>query len=443
MSAMRKTLLLMLLSMALSLRLLVLVTGLHHRGQVLTPDSSDYLALATSLVRTGQFVGPGGEPEWVRTPGYPMLLASVMAVSGTTGLAVTPAALIAQVVLDVATVALVVVLATRLAGPAAGLLAGAIYATSAVVLAGCCRVLSDTAFVFVLTACAWVWVEHLRRPRWSLALLAAALLAGAAYIRPIALLLALPAGVVLLTRRWPMGLAFCGLFVAAVCPWVLRNGLAGGYWGFSAIDAVNINRYTAAATLARREGIDIDAARARLAPPADLGGAARYQHMRREGWRVVGQSPALAVGTHLAGNAANLLPGSTDLLEVLGLSLGQRGTLAVLRRDGLVPAVRHYFAGASPTALVLAAATSVWLAAVYLGLVMQAIRKLRDGMGLTAWLLLAVTLVLLLAPGPAGHPRFRIPAMGLIAAASASGWLGLLGRFSRPRAPGEDSPQTR
>ena len=41
-----------------------------------------------------------------------------------------------------------------------------------------------------------------------------------------------------------------------------------------------------------------------------------------------------------------------------------------------------------------------------------------------AWLMGLIVLVAVLLPGPAGHPRFRVPIAPLLSVAAAAGWLG-------------------
>jgi hypothetical protein len=88
------------------------------------PDGKGYLVWAQTLLNRGDFAGPA-----VRTPGYPALLAGVYALLGVSG----PSVLIAQHLMGLATVALITLMAARIAGPwtalATGLLAASIPGT--------------------------------------------------------------------------------------------------------------------------------------------------------------------------------------------------------------------------------------------------------------------------------------------------------------------------
>lgn len=443
---MRKLTLAMILSVGLMLRLAALYAGSSRGGAgLLTPDSSGYLQTAHTLAWDGRFaLSPDGPPELARTPGYPLFLAAVMRAEGhrmPAGLEelVEPPtwALLIQALLDVGLVGLTYLLARRLVSAGAALTAAAMQAVAPLAIAAGVRALSDSLFALLLTASLVLLAAFLQKRRWAHLATGAFLLAAAAYVRPIALLLPAPMAVVLLRRGWRPAAAMLGLFAACTVPWAVRNGVQTGYWRFSAIGAVNLYRYEAAAVRAHRSGESLAKTQQRmedelykaLDDPASLQSPEAYRLMSKRAWQTLRSYPGRAAWEHLKGSTTCLLPGATDLLEVLGLSSGQRGTLDVLRREGLWAAVRHYFGGSlSPVALAVAAFGCLLLALVYAGVAATAVRKLRPAMSAACWLLLVVGVLLLLAPGPAGHPRFRVPALPLLHVAAAASWAWLVNR---------------
>jgi len=90
----------------------------------------------------------------------------------------------------------------------------------------------------------------------------------------------------------------------------------------------------------------------------------------------------------------------------------------------VLEAARGYF-GESAMAVVLAAPMVGILAVRYAGVVFCLIGRLRWRMSAASWLMLLMFVAAALAPGPANHPRFRVPVAPLVSVAAAAGWMGL------------------
>ncbi len=446
---MRRVTLWTILSLALTLRLAVLAIGLRSGGALLTPDSAGYIDTARTLATHGRFAtGPDEPPELARTPGYPLLLAALWrATAGDTRIAsaprsaIVPAAALAQCAMDAILVYLTYILGCRLSGRTAGLLAAAFQAAAAVAVAASVRVLSDGVFSLLLTVAVLCLLRYMRGGRWPAIVASAAVLAAAAYVRPIALLAPLPIGVVLGRRHMRKVAAFAGVFAACIAPWIVRNYVTAGYPGFSAITSVNLYYYNSAAVRARQEGVGEDQMRRKMRREfqEDATGdtpAEQYLWQGNTGIRTCVRDPLTAIVVHLEGCLAGLLPGATDVLEAAGVTQGQRGTLGVLKRDGPRAAARHYFSG-NWAAAAMMIPSGLLLAVVYLGVLITSGRKLRFRMSARAWLLLLIVAYFLLTPGPASHPRFRAPIMPLLNAVAAAGWVWVASR----RRPSRGNPQ--
>ncbi len=442
---MHRTILAIILALALAIRLMVLAMGLAGEGTLATPDSANYIETARTLAVHGRFALSAQAPaEVVRTPGYPLLLAGVWRLTaGRAEIADAPAssivapAAVAQCVLDMALVALTYLLGLRLGGRTVGLVAAGMQACTAVAIASSVRTLADGPFALATTAAVLCLLSYLSGRRRRALLAGAVLLGIAAYIRPIGLLLPIPATVALLVagRGVKPAAALCGVFCLCIAPWIARNWVVADYRGFSAIGAVNLYDYGAVAVWAHQAGVSEDKMRRQARATIrlqtlGLPPAAAAQRRGREALNVLAEHPALFVGLHLRASPVTLLPGATDVLEAAGASAGQRGTLAVLKRRGLVAGVRHYFGG-HVAAMAMAVPMVVVLAVTYLGAAVTAVRRLRPRMGAAGWLGLLTALTLLLAPGPASHPRFRVPVAPLLSAAGAAGVVWLAGRLRR------------
>ena len=145
-----------------------------------TPDTPSYVAPAESLLADGTF-SRNGVPEIVRTPGYPLLL--------TIGLRFghfEPLTVVLQIILSVASVALVYHLAWKLtASSTAALAASALAGLEPLSIIYTSFLMSETLFALLLLASLSLLLRYVRTSS-ALALVAAALmLAAATFVRPV------------------------------------------------------------------------------------------------------------------------------------------------------------------------------------------------------------------------------------------------------------------
>ena len=156
------------------------------------------------------------------------------------------------------------------------------------------------------------------------------------------------------------------------------------------------------------------------------------------GWRLLPVGEAKAGGllnavVHLRQDLNSLLPNTTELLELAGLTEGGKGTLSVLNRYGPVAAVRHYFAGRE-WALPVLIFTAALLLLTYVGGLAGVVTLARRGEWLTLLLLLWPVVYFLAVPGAPSHPRFRVPVMPYICLLAGVGlvylWSGIRGRLA-------------
>ena len=225
-----------------------------------TEDSPSYITQAESLVRDGSARNARGEPDTVRTPGYPLFLAAFLA-SGA-GLA---GAVAAQRLLWIGVVAGVTFWTYRLTRrqPAA-IVAGLITAVDLPALQGSGSVLTETLCAIVVTLAAWQ-TERAMRTQSVPHAIAAGLLAGcAALVRPVAILLGIPLAIALAVghaRSTRIRLAAALVIASLVIPaaWTARNRAKTGVWTFSTIGSINMLLFRAAGSLAIRDPGGVDA----------------------------------------------------------------------------------------------------------------------------------------------------------------------------------------
>lgn len=239
--------------LAMAVRLAVLATvwmlAKDHGPRFHEPDTRGYLALAEALLQHGSFE-LAGNPEIVRTPGYPLWLAPGVASGFPTAWAIA-----GQILLAGWTTWVVGRLAWGLSGDrTVAIWAGVFYAIEPLSALYALKLLTETAFAALITTLAWVLIEYAVRPRWRLCILAGATVAAAMFVRPIAYYLPLAiafwlAGLIWIrpgSRRRMLGQLALFLLVAMTpaVGWQLRNAQLTGYRGFAAI--VEVNLYDAA-----------------------------------------------------------------------------------------------------------------------------------------------------------------------------------------------------
>ena len=386
------------------------------------PDSATYYFPARAFVETGKLTLDVGSdfPAVQRPPGYIFFLVSVIFLS-------CPPVI--GCLVDALTVFPVALAGRRLAGRRAGFWAAVLYALNLTALANAPLILADSLLGFL---CAWqvfFFVRAWRTKRLYDFLIGTVFAAAATLTKPVNLPVLLLIPFVLapvLMRPWRKASIAALLSVLVSCamlvPWMLRNQSIGAGFVLDRNSGLTALHNTAA-ILALVNGTDGDTERAALEAEAEAAFAGKSEqyanllelNMAEDDWylarykKTIFEHPGATAATHLF-QVWILLPDLPDFLQNLGLRTGERGTLAVLRKDGVLAAFRHYMDG-SYTAAFLAVpfllATGVLYALTAAG-VWICLRRRRWAV-LT--LFAAFVLYYLAAPGPVLMPRYQIPAL--------------------------------
>jgi len=220
-----------------------------------TADSSTYLEPARSLLIQGTFAA-GGQPDIVRTPGYPLFLAL--------GLALGHAWLVTialQILLSCLSVYLTYKIAESLfSNPRVSLAASLLYAIEPLSVLYASKLMTESLFTTLVLSAIFMVLQYLNDGRFRHLLIAALATSVAAYTRPVGYYLFIVLAAVVIFRP-PLrpasalrGLALAGLCLALLLPWSLRNQKRANYPGFSAISDVNLYFFHLPAVLAHRQG---------------------------------------------------------------------------------------------------------------------------------------------------------------------------------------------
>ena len=410
-------------------------------------DTLSYLYPAYEMYTRGAFA-VDGVPELIRTPGYPLFL-----LPGFWFGAPEVTTLVLQIALSVATVAGVFVLARQLfTDRRVAIAAALLYAFEPLSIEYSAKLMTETLFS---AASVWALVlltDYVRRGRVIALVGSAAVLAAAIYVRPAGYylpfgLFALLALVAARARRWDrVGHSALGAaaVIALIVPWQVRNR-ALEFRGFSAISAVNMYFYNAAALRAGRNGMSFAATLLSMHPEA--GGVhpawagypndtiflaiypeqAGWTRGKRLQWRAdEGRREVLAewprfLGLHVIGMGRVLAdPGVIDPLKMLGLYPEHGGLQNVVLSRGLFSGF-VYLLRANALSFGLLLVFGAVLAAIY----WLAFQGARAGPGLrdSAMLLVLATTAYLvvITGGPVGYSRFRHPVMPFVCVLAAAG----------------------
>jgi 4-amino-4-deoxy-L-arabinose transferase-like glycosyltransferase len=269
-------------------------------------DTKSYLEPARALAEHGRFNhGPDDdEPEFLRTPGYPLFVAVVYKVGGESDRAV----LLAQVLASALTVVLVFLLGARMWSVDVGLLAALLAVvdplqsyTSGTLMSECLSTLT----LVVIAGALWR-VFSAARPSWPWSSALGLAIAVATMVRPVTYyfpLVVLAMFAVWFARRADLRRAVVVATAAFLVPlvvvlggWQLRNQREAGSWRLSGIEAKNLYLFRAAGVVADREGISFEEAQHRLraefgSRPDGESEGSYYGRMHERGVELLAEDP--------------------------------------------------------------------------------------------------------------------------------------------------------
>lgn len=224
---------------------------LHFRD-FYTSDSLSYVVPAANILAGHGFVNSEGYPETTRTPGYPLLIVPFLwARADLKYLIIFQHLLRGLIVLATSAFAFRLTRSRRVA-----LLTGVLLCLDLPLLYETNFIMAEIEFTATLTVALWLlWKESQELGTPRIRCFAAGLLAGAsALIRPVSILLLLPAGTYLLFARRGFkvraAFSFCLAFVCLPLTWATRNYYETGYFTVSSISGASMLLYRAAGVLA-------------------------------------------------------------------------------------------------------------------------------------------------------------------------------------------------
>jgi 4-amino-4-deoxy-L-arabinose transferase-like glycosyltransferase len=436
------------LLLGFGLRLALALVAIEHPQRAYAPDTGNYIEFAYRILN-----GTAWEyPSAFRTPGYPFFLAANIVLWGETPILI----IFAQVIISCINILLTYKIGKMFFSNNIAILAALLLALNPESITHSFFLLTETLF----TLCSLLGMFFLfkyNQSRQRQALFWAGIWLGMAILtRPLALyypLLIL--GVVwYIDRKQKASFAKSAVVFSLAClallvPWVVRNNMAVGVPTVSTISARNLYFYNALSYEASRDKLsktelrekyEQDVAQQLLQSglPATEGNESKFESkLARE---IILSDPFGYAISHMKHNLNSLLP-ETDLLEILNLNAGQKGTLAILNQKGLMAAIQRYF-GSSIGLIAFLLPSILLLGVTYLGWGTATVQMLWEKRFFPVLVLSLPIFYGLLLPGAPSNPRFRVPVMPFICILAAAGIFSLWQRFRQPNKPSQETPRS-
>lgn len=412
---------------AFILRLIPAVAAISEPERLLRPDSASYLEPAAALAENGTY------PTTRRPPGYPLLAAAVYFAGGNNAVIA-----LLQVLISTATCAVVYAAARHYAGKSCGVLAAIFMALNITAIANTPLLLSDTLFALFAALQFLFFIRYSSSGKLRELLLCVTTAALAVLIRPINQLFIIVLIFLLLVKNihpvrirvWH-SLAALGIFLLLITPWMYRNYRCGATFDIDTNTGA-MRHQNGAMLMAKVNGTDFESEKQKLLAEEKevFSTSPLYDSIReREKWRkaefrtMVMKYPFTYFCQHF--DLRILLPDAPSLLENFGITSSDRGTMGVLKKDGLFAAVKHYFGERWYLILTLLLPLLLPVAITYASVLRQLLYDCRHIS--TGWfellLFLGFAEYYFFLPGAITAPRYQLPALPVLCTLAASACL--------------------
>jgi 4-amino-4-deoxy-L-arabinose transferase-like glycosyltransferase len=404
--------------LAFLLRAVLLLVASGHISRAFLPDTQSYIDPALKLISTGRYPVDSA----LRTPVYPVFIAIIYWIGGQ-----DPFLIIAvQVVLGTLTVLLGYHLGIKILSKPGALIGAFLLAISMESITSVFYILTETMFTILFLAGILSWINAYKNQNKYWLVVGAIFMGLSALCRPVVVYFPIVLTIGLLInkkipwiRRGIDSVLFLGVFILCLLPWMLRNISVVGSPTLSTISSYNLLFYEANSLEANSRHISETAVReenkVRVAQMLvergwanNEGNRARVESILAN--QIILADPVRFLYVHLKSDLNGLLPDVTGPAEILGVTVGGKGTLSVINQYGILAAIKNYF-GDQTWLLGLMLPLVIFLSLVYLFFIVGTIDLLRRHQWFALLILFMPVLYFLILPGAASLPRFRVPAM--------------------------------
>ncbi len=252
---------------------------------ILMADSTEYVELARNIITNKVFsynTSPPFNPEYFRTPGYPIFLAFILLFFKS-----YYAVSVIQIFLVGMTAFLIFKIGQKIVNSTAGLIAAFLYVVNGSTLFYAITVMSDILFTFLLVLAVYLMFFIKTKREFFLVFGVGALIGFATLVRTISVFLP---GLFLLfyffykrnffplKRMVVLMSIFIIGFAVVLFPWMVRNKIHSGVWGISSLAGYNLFNYNVPLFLSRENNKSMEENRAMLYE--EIGGLSEYEAMQ-------------------------------------------------------------------------------------------------------------------------------------------------------------------
>lgn len=209
-----------------------------------------------------------------------------------------------------------------------------------------------------------------------------------------------------------------------ISPWIFRNHIVAGYNNFSSVASITLYRYNACMLMASKNGISFNEQQNIIDKELTKypSQKAKAQFAAKAGINAILSDPVKYALLHLKTIPTNLLPIAGDWLRTFGVKIGGSGTLSVIRSNGIIAGIRHYFNG-NWIYFFIALPAIVWLMVIYFLTVGGFLQIRKNKFRIEIIFLLGTIGYFLVVPGGAAMPRFRVPIAPMLSILAGLGWI--------------------
>ena len=398
----------------------IAINLLEHRVYSLYPLSSSGRPISGSIN--------------LRTPVYPFFVAGIYAVSGYRVYMV----LLLQIVMGAVSCLIIYKIGTLLFNNKVGFLAGCLLAVDFASLLYANTLMTETVFTFLFLVSIYFVARFLKRSSIKYLVWGGLFMGLATLCRPVSLcfpvflvVFFIFSGFLKRTRllsRITNGLIFVLIFLLTLSPWLIRNTIV---FGFPRIHSMGIMLLTdnAAYLEQARSGRSFEEIQREfgkelenLVKGKNLSEAEEVKVAQKLGLEKIMKHPILYARVHLAGALPMLVePASSEFWRLLGREPGGIHILSRFLTGGLQGVIVAVRSSKSFSQICYIVGTMTFLGVIYLGLIVGLIELLLKRKYSVVILFLAILGYFLLAVGPLGNMRYRVPIMPYVMLLAAYG----------------------
>mgnify|MGYP005838512063 CR=1 FL=1 len=417
-----------------SLLLISLIANSGSNGFI-HGDSQSYINIAQNLYINSKFYNHG-HPEIIRTPAYPILLATAKLFGNYILFTI-----FIQILISCATVYLIYKIALLIFKQNKyAVLSALLYSFEPFSVSYSCLILTETLFTFFLILSSYFLTKYFYNQSYSLLIISAISISILAYVRPVSLYLPLLVFIAMvisiliskanLTKKMIIhSLIYLIISGIVLLPWLLRNGLVANYWKFSAIQDIVFYFFKAPAVLSIKYNIpypelqkefgwsNLENYFATHPEQRTWTQAEIIKYMGKEGRRIFFSNLNLYPKIYFKGLFIILLdPGSADILKIINRYPKTGGAANKIMKDGIFKGI-IFLAKERTFLFILSIIMGILLLIYYVTFLMGMFNKIKENNNnnIIIFIFLAIIIYLIVvSSGEFAIGRYRHPIMPLI-----------------------------